>query len=117
MVALLAERKFGDLMTDPEFLKLVALLAATLLVAAAILAWLGRWRKRQFSEESGADLEQFGNYRKMFERGELTKAEYDRIRLKQARRLSNKLGRPSAGPKEDPSQPSPKEPDAPPTRP
>jgi len=115
---LLADKKPADLLQDPEFLWLVGMLVVTLLAAAAVFAWLGRWRKRQFADETPAELDLFVNYRKMFERGELTQQEYDRIRRKQAERVAGKMapkpGTASPGPKEIPAKPSPKEPDAPP---
>jgi hypothetical protein len=108
-------KKESDILKDPDFLWQVGMLVVTLLAAAAVFAWLGRWRKRQFADQSPAELDQFVNYRKMFERGELSQEEYDRIRRKQALRVASKMaGGTPPGPKELPAKPSPKEPDAPP---
>jgi hypothetical protein len=111
----LAERDPADLISNPDFLWLVGALVATLLVGALMLSWIERWRKRQLSDAPGSDLEQISNYRQMFERGELSKEEYDRIKVKEARRMRDKLsGKPAdaapSAPAAKPAQPSPQEP-------
>ena len=114
----LADRDVTDIVQDPEFLWLVGALVATLIVGAIMISWIERWRKRQLSDSPKADVEQISTYRAMFERGDLSKEEYDRIKQKEAHRLRDKLTaqatkRSSAGP-EPPAQPSPQEPESPP---
>lgn len=64
------------------------------------------------SDSPGHDIEQLSSYRSMFERGELSKEEYDRIKAREAQRLRDKVaprttanGAPA--PKELPANPSP----------
>jgi hypothetical protein len=124
----LADRDVSDLLTNAEFLWLVGALVGTLLAGAVALSWVERWRKRQLSDTPAADIEQISTYRQMYERGELSKEEYDRIRAREAQRLKARLGaKPPAAPAaapppappavEPPAQPSPQEPSppAPPT--
>ena len=85
---------------DPRIIGLTAALAGVLLVGAIVLAWADRWRKRQLSEPGPA--EQLGSFRAMYERGELSKEEYERIRRRVAARTQN---RPAAPPAEEPASP------------
>ena len=107
---LLARKDIGDLIQDEEFLIVVGILMATLLVGALILSYVDRWRKRQLADDSTSDVDQLGSFRAMYERGELSKEEYERVRAKVALRIKEKIA-----PKATPVQPaeSPKqEPDA-----
>lgn len=112
-----------------EFLWLVGALIATLLVGAVVLSWVERWRKRQLSDTPAGDVQQLGSFRSMYERGELTKEEYDRIKQKEATRLRDKLAGKGASPApigrtlpappelkgpEPSAQPAPQEPETPP---
>ncbi len=101
-----------------EFLWLVGALVAILLIGAVLISWIERWRKRQLSDNTAKDIEQISSYRAMFERGELTVEEYERIKTKEAHRLRDKLiakpGQPKPMAKAPPVQPSPKEPESPP---
>jgi hypothetical protein len=118
----LAERDAADLLSNAEFLWLVGALVATLLVGALVLSWVERWRKRQLSDSPVSDIEQMSMYRQMYERGELSKEEYDRVKAKEAQRLRGKLtAKPAAAPaaakpatvQEPPAQPSTQEPNSP----
>jgi hypothetical protein len=122
LTPLLAERDVADLLSNAEFLWLVGALVATLLVGALVLSWVERWRKRQLSDSPVSEVEQMGMYRQMYERGELSKEEYDRIKAKEAKRLRSKLtAKPAAAPpaakpttvQEPPAQPSAQEPNSP----
>jgi len=112
----LAERDPAELPESSEFLWLVGGLVVTLLVGAIAFSWLERWRKRQVSDSPAAEIEQFGTYREMFERGELTSEEYDRIKRKEAERLKARvLGKPlKPTPPVPPVQPATQEPETPP---
>jgi len=114
----LAQRDPADMISNPEFLWLVGALIATLLVGAFVLSWVERWRKRQLTGAPANELEQISNYRQMFERGELSKEEYDRIKAKEALRMRDKIaGKPAApspsAPAAKPVQPSAQEPTPP----
>jgi hypothetical protein len=96
---LLAEQKdAADLVQSPEFLWLVAALVGVMLLGAILFSLVERWRKRQLSDSPESDVVQITSYRTMFERGELTVEEYDRIKAKEAKRLREKLVAKPAGP-------------------
>ena len=68
---------------DPRILWLTGLLVATLLLGAMILSWLDRWRKRQLSDDRPGD--QLTSFRALYEAGEISREEYERIRSRVAR--------------------------------
>jgi hypothetical protein len=111
----------AEILQSPEFLWTAGALLGTLLFGAFLLNRAERWRKRQMSNSPEADIQQLSSYRAMYERGELTKEEYDRIRLKEAHRLRNKVAPKTEAPvterMEPPAQPSPPEPGSPPAQP
>jgi len=91
-------------MTKEERLLLwVGVLAGVLILGGAIIARLDRWRKRQMEAADDAP-EQLGNFRAMYERGELTKAEYDRVLQRMAERVGAKP-RPVAAASPPPAEP------------
>jgi hypothetical protein len=114
----LLARDAADMIQSAEFLWLVGALIAILLLGAVLISWIERWRKRQLSDNAAADIEQISNYRTMFERGELTIEEYERIKRKEAHRLRDKLiakpDEPKPSAKAPPAQPLPQEPESPP---
>ena len=78
-----------------EFLVTVGLLVLVLLVGAAILHYTDVWRKQQQLIPPHESAESLSSFRELFERGEITEAEYlavrDRVaaRVKQEVALSN----------------------------
>ena len=117
---LLAARGFADLILTDEFLWATGALIGLLLFGAIAFSIIERWRKRQLSDSPVSEIMQLTSYRAMFERGELTKEEYDRIKAKEAERMKNKLvAKPAAlgnsGPA-PPPQPAPPAPEPPETK-
>ena len=72
---------------EERLLLWVSILAGVLVVGGLFLGRLDRWRKRQM-EEPDDSPEQLGTFRDMFERGELSKEEYDRV----LRRVADRVG-------------------------
>jgi hypothetical protein len=109
---LVAERDIAEMVQSAEFLWLVGALIGALLLGAILISWIERWRKRQLSDNPASDLARINDYRGMFERGEITREEYDRIKTKEAHRLRDRLiAKPGeSGGKAPPAQPSPQEP-------
>jgi hypothetical protein len=68
----------------------VSVLVGVLLVGAVVISRLDRWRKRQMEEadDYGDVPDQVGSFRTMYERGELSKEEYDRV----LRRVAERAG-------------------------
>src|SRR5436309_8249967 len=74
---LAAADKFSFL--NPQVLVTTALLAGALILGAAVLALIDRWRKRQ-TNETLATHDQLASFRLLYERGELSHDEFERIR-------------------------------------
>jgi hypothetical protein len=102
---------------EERLLLWVSVLVGVLLLGAVVIARLDRWRKRQMDEVDDYDeaAEQAGTFRAMYERGELSKEEYDRVLRRVAERAGVKP-RPIAAPAGPPAPepPATQEPPAPP---
>jgi len=79
-----------DPKTDPTFfpqlLWATAALSGILLIAAGIIALFNRWRKRQ-ANNTTENFDQLASFRALYERGELSQEEFDRIRRRIVSRL------------------------------
>ncbi|HEY2786499.1 MAG TPA: hypothetical protein VGJ05_16155 [Fimbriiglobus sp.] len=69
----------------------VGILALVLVVGAFILAAVDRWRKRSAAFDREA-IEEVSTIREMYEGGEITHSEYERIRTNLATRVKAKVG-------------------------
>lgn len=77
-------------MTKEERLFLwIGVLLGVLVLGGIILSRLDRWRKRQMEDQDDAP-EHLGSFRAMFERGEISKEEYDRVLRKMAEKVGAK---------------------------
>jgi hypothetical protein len=65
-------------------------LVGVLLVGGLIFAKVDRWRKRQMEDRGDEPTGRLGTFREMYERGELSKEEYDRVLLRIAERAKAK---------------------------
>ena len=65
-------------------------LVGVLLFGAVIVARVDRWRKRQMVDDDEDGVRMVGSYRDMYDRGEITKAEYDRVLRRAAERVGAK---------------------------
>ncbi|HEX3147697.1 MAG TPA: hypothetical protein VHR66_06410 [Gemmataceae bacterium] len=87
-------------LTKEEHLLLwVSVLVGVLLLGAIIIARVDRWRKRQM-EPDDDEADHVTSFRELYENGELSKEEYDRV----LRRVAERVG---ATPRATVSQPSP----------
>ena len=106
------------MVSDPSFLIWSGVLVAVLLLAAVFFMFFDRWRKRPTGETTREAAEGFGSFRQMYENGEITEAEYDRIRAKMAEKMKAKMGIPGAtATTPPPPAPPPDPPSEPPLRP
>ena len=80
LAALLAAK---NALEDPRTLWAVGIFIGVLLLGAAVLALVERWRKKQISDYKG-EKDPLTTYREMYRRGELSKEEYAKIRQKLA---------------------------------
>jgi hypothetical protein len=91
MTVLVWAAPLAETLTKEQRLLLwVSVLIGVLLLGAVLIARLDRWRKRQMDEVDEYDeaAEQAGTFRAMYERGELSKEEYDRV----LRRVAERAG-------------------------
>ena len=72
-------------------------LAGALLVGAVVIYLVDKWRKRSALAEREAGLE-LTDFRAMFESGEITEAEYNRLRQKVADRVKKPATLPATAP-------------------
>lgn len=65
----------------------VGLLVAALLAGAVVIWIVERWRKSASAAAKQADYGQLSDYREMFDRGEITAEEYEKLRLRVSERV------------------------------
>ena len=89
------------------------LLAGVLLLGAVVVAWVGRAFKDDRKRGICSPEDQLSEFRTMLEAGELTPQEFEIVRRKLGRKISNKEPAPS----ETPAGLTPSVPDSPPKEP
>jgi hypothetical protein len=89
---------------------LYLILLAVALVGVLLLYFVARWRKRAGQERQSAS-EQLSDFRALYEQGELSREEFDRVRSLLGERLRKEIDTrtapAAAGPPGPPSPPSP----------
>src|SRR5215207_1314387 len=65
--------------TTPEFIWATGGLVGFLLLAAGALVWAKRWRARLLEEEERRSEDRLASYRTLYERGEISREEYEKI--------------------------------------
>ncbi len=92
---------------NQDFIIWSLILAGVLLVAAEVFLFFDRWRKKPVGE-SARDLSlSLNSFKELYENGELTEAEYERIKAKWAAKVKEKAGQPSVPPAPPPESPTP----------
>ena len=77
-------------LSKEERLMLVSsILVGVLLLGAVVISRLDRWRRRQMDEFDDS-AESAGSFRELYERGEITKGEYERVLQRVAERAGAK---------------------------
>ncbi|MCX7701952.1 MAG: hypothetical protein N2039_13830 [Gemmataceae bacterium] len=71
-------------------------LAAVLLAGAVIIAWVSRWRRR-LEHDTLSTHDQLTTFRLLYERGELSQDEYQRVRQQLLTRLKAETAAPTTG--------------------
>ena len=84
---------------DTDFLIATGLLVFVLMVGAIIFGIVERWRRKQFEAPVEDSVESLTSFRAMYENGEITRSEYERIRGKVAVRVKGEVAaaNPAAG--------------------
>ena len=98
---------------DPRLLWATLGLVGAVLVGVVLITLVDRWRKRA-AEPPGTANEQLAEFRSLYERGELSQEEFERIRARLQEQLRRELEVQSGGPQPPPSAP-PTAPAQPPT--
>lgn len=91
---------------EERLLLWVSVLVGVLLVGAWFIARVDRWRKRQMEDADDAP-DQMMSFRALYERGELSKEEYDRVLRRMAERAGAKPKPVPATAAEPPAAPEP----------
>lgn len=95
---------------NQDFVVWSLVFAGVLLVAAVVFMIFDRWRKRPTGETARDESFTLSSFKEMYENGELTEAEYEKIKAKWAAKLKAKMGVPTV----NPPAPPPIDPTAPP---
>lgn len=85
-----AKAKPEDIGKSAEFYLWVGVLLGVILLAAFIIAAAGRYRRR--GEEGESIVLTLSDYRDMLENGEITEAEYEKIRARLGGVIKTELG-------------------------
>ena len=96
---------------DPRLLWLSLALAAAILIGVLCIAWIDRWRKRSGCERLSAN-DQLANFRELYEQGELSHEEFERIRATLSPQLRQELDVPASSPGTGPEKGKATKPDA-----
>jgi hypothetical protein len=88
---------------DPQLLWYTVAMVGSLLVGAAVVALVERWRKKRLMREA-EPADELARYTALYEKGDLSTDEYERIRKLFKSRLVQKLSNPEEKP--PPSEPS-----------
>ena len=93
---------------NQDFIVYSLVLAGLLLLAAVIFFIFDRWRKKPAGEDTTRDVSlSLGSFKEMYENGELTEAEYERIKAKWAAKLKGKAVVPPVLPPHPTTPPEP----------
>lgn len=123
LASLLAAGTRDDPLSRPEIIWGTLGLTVAMLVGAAVIYAVDKWRKRA-AEGSRDDTESLTSFRAMYEAGEITEAEYAELKRKLAEKVKKAppagAAAPGTGPPAPvvlPEPPRPPEPPAPPSGP
>lgn len=102
----------SGMVKDQEFIVWSLVFAGVLMLAAVVFLVFDRWRKRPTGESARDVSLSLTSFKEMYENGELTEAEYERIKAKWAAKIKEKTGSPAPpsvppAPPPDPTPPTP----------
>jgi uncharacterized membrane protein len=99
---------------DTGFVVWSLVLSGLLLIAALIFFFFDRWRKRPVGQSARELSLSLNSFKDLYDNGEITEAEYERIKAKWAAKLKEKTGS-HVAPAPPPETPVPAPPTDPPT--
>ena len=85
-------RESKDILKSTDFYYLVGALAGLLLLAALVISVVDRMRRRQSAGRAAGASLSLSSFREMYENGEITQGEYEKIRAKMAARMKKDAG-------------------------
>jgi hypothetical protein len=95
LTLLLAEAAPGGRPPPGEWLKAALPLVGALLVGAVILYLFDRWRKRAARREANASNDQLSHFRSLYEEGEMSREEFERVKALLSGQLRQELNVPA----------------------
>lgn len=108
-VVILLEQKPWE---DPRVLWTTAALVGGLLLGAVVIGLTDRWRKHRERDQTSA-TDQLTNFRSLYERGEISREEYERIRSRLSQKIRQELSAPPLPPTNPDKPAAPEAPAAP----
>ncbi|MCU0703916.1 MAG: hypothetical protein MUF18_08060 [Fimbriiglobus sp.] len=95
------------MLRDQEFILWSLAFAGVLLLAAVVFFFFDRWRKRTVTD-SPRDLSfSLNSFRQMYENGEITEAEFEKLKTRWASKLKEKVGVAAPAHPQPPPTPAP----------
>ncbi|HZT82116.1 MAG TPA: SHOCT domain-containing protein [Gemmataceae bacterium] len=91
-----------NIVRDPRFLWTTLALAGALFLGALVILWVDRWRKQPV-EDRLTPSDQLAQFRSLYERGELSAEEFERLRAHLGGQLRKEL---EAAPEAPPARPN-----------
>jgi hypothetical protein len=79
------------LLENADFLTAMGLLLAVILLGGGTLIWLDRWRKKQAARDATRSVDALSSYRALYDRGEISREEYQTIRGQLAHQMREEL--------------------------
>jgi hypothetical protein len=98
--------------SDPQFFLAALPLIAALIIGAGVIYYVDRWRKRE-DAPAAPNEDQLSHYRSLYERGELSEDEFNRLKILLGGRMRKELNLPA--PPSPPTPPKPPEAESPST--
>jgi hypothetical protein len=105
-VLVLAQEPLRSPWADLRLLAATLALVAALLVGALVIALVDRWRKRS-PDDRISPGDQLSQFRLLYEQGQLSKEEFERIRGRLGRQLRDELDLPDKPPPASPPEAPP----------
>lgn len=90
--------KVRGMVKNQDFIVWSLVFAGVLLVAAVVFMFFDRWRKRPTGETARDESLSLSSFKEMYENGELTEAEYEKIKAKWAAKVKANMGVPPVNP-------------------
>jgi hypothetical protein len=92
--ALAKAKPAGSVWSDPRWVGAMLALVGLILLGVVVIGWLKSWRKQAESGRPTAN-DQLAHFQALYQRGELSPEEFDRVRTRLASQLRQELDLPA----------------------